>query len=163
MYTLFAPQPGFGPDTGLAMLYEPTIKGGTNEPAFRSFVRNTISRLLVLDESQPRSSRKGYLEVAGHFAGMPPEGGTAALLTWMRRVGLASFDDKWLQDLQLGRRKIEGQMVRALRALGIVEVDDRVMQDMLDPRPDYDIDPLELTQMIDMAEQMYRLARAGLS
>lgn len=162
LYTVIAPQPGASPETALAFLFEPTIAGNTNEPAFRSFVRNTIGRLLVLDESQPKKSRKGYMEIAGKVAGTPPEGGTASLLSWMRRAGLVDFDDSWLRGLDLGKRRLEGQLIRGLRAIGMVDVDDRVMADLLDPRPDYDIDPLELAAMLDLAEQMYHVARRNL-
>jgi hypothetical protein len=49
-----------------------------------------------------------------------------------------------------------------LRGIGVVEVDDRIMADLMDPRPNYDIDPLELEQLIDLAEQMYLVARKRL-
>jgi hypothetical protein len=162
LYTVFSPLPAGRPDSGLAMLFQPTIEGGTNEPAFRSFVRNTVGRLLVLDESQPPGSRKGYLEVAGRLAGTPGSGGSAAVLMWLRRVGLVDFDDAWLQRLRMGRKQMEGQVVRLLRAMGVVDVDQPVMDEMLHPRPDYDIDPLETDRLVDLAEQMYLVARRTL-
>lgn len=162
LYTVFAPMAGAAPDTGLAILFEPTLRDSTNEPAFRSFVRNTVSRLLVLDESQPPRARKGYLEVAGRVAGTTPGGGPAAMLTWLRRIGVLEFDDQWLRSLALGRRRMEGRLVRALRAVGLVQVDEAVLQDLLHPRPDYAIDPLSTERLVELADHMYRTARKAL-
>jgi hypothetical protein len=162
LYTVFAPLPGTSADTGLAMLFEPTLRGETNEPAFRSFVRNTISRLLVLDESQQAASRKGYLEAAGRIAGTPPKSTALQSLLWLRRAGLVEFEDNWIQGLRQSRRRAEGQFIRALRAIGLVEVSDEILDELTHPRPDYDIDPLETDTLIDLADQMYVVARKRL-
>ncbi len=159
LYALFTNLPGVRADTGLAMLFDATLAGGTNEPAFRSFVRHTIGRLLVLDESQPPASRKGYLEVAGRLAGTPPKGGMAGSLVWMRRAGLIDFDDPWLQRFRQRGQRTRGSFIRALRGLGLVEVSDELLAELSDPRPDYDVDQLELGKLIDMAEEMYKVAR----
>jgi hypothetical protein len=159
LYTVFAPLPGARADTGLAMLFEPTLPGETNEPAFRSFVRNTISRLLMLDESQPVKSRKGYVEAAGKLASTPPRDSALQLLVWLRRAGLVEFSDPWLQGLRQSRRKVKGRFLKTMRSIGFVEVDDELLDELLNPRPDYDIDPLEIDQLLDLAEQMYQVAR----
>lgn len=159
LYTVFVPMPGGSAETGLAILFEPTIAGETNEPAFRSFVRNTIGGLLILDESQPPTSRKGYLEAAGRIAGAPAAGGSTGLLKWLRRAGLVDFDDGWLQSVQLGRKKVKGQAVRLLKAIGMVEVDERTLEELTHPRPDYDIDPLDTDVLLDLAERMYAVSR----
>ncbi|MFN2114550.1 MAG: hypothetical protein ACK2T6_02475 [Anaerolineae bacterium] len=162
LYTVYAPLPGSTADTGVALLFEPTLRGETNEPAFRSFVRNTISRLLVLDESQPAGARKGYLEAAGRMAGTPPSSTALQTLIWLRRAGLVEFEDSWLQGLRQSRQRAKGQFIRALRAVGFVDISDEMLDELTNPRPDYDIDPLETDQLVDLAGQMYELARKRL-
>jgi hypothetical protein len=162
LYSVFATIPGASATTGLAILFQPTVPGSSNEPAFRSFVRNTIGRLLVLDESQPAERRRGYLEVAGDVAGVPPKGGLAGALLSLRRLGFVEFEDGWLRGLHGRSKRVKGGFIRALRAMGMVEVDDMVLAEISDPRPAYDVDQLETVRLVDMAEEMYRVARAAL-
>lgn len=159
MYTVFSTIPGADERTGLAILFEPTVAGETNEPAFRSFVRNSIGRLLVLDESQPAGSRRGYLEVAGRVAGVPPSGGMLGTLVSLRRLGFVEFDDDWLRRAQRRGRKMKGGFIRALAAAGLVEIDGQLLDELRDPRPDYDVDKLSTDELIDMAEEMFLIAR----
>ena len=114
LYSVFTTIPGASASTGLAILFEPTVRGSTNEPAFRSFVRNTIGRLLVLDESQPAEKRRGYLEVAGRVAGVPPKGGLAGMLVAMRRMGFVEFEDRWLERFRGRGQRWKGGFIRAL-------------------------------------------------
>jgi hypothetical protein len=162
LFTLFTTLPGVRADTGLAMLFESTIPGSTNEPAYRSCVRNAIGRLLVLDESQPKAKRKGYLKAAGKLAGVPPEGGMLGSLVWLRKTGLVDFEDSWLQKLQGRGRSLKGGLIRALRGMGMVEVSDELLEEISDSRPDYDVDRLELERLIDLAAEMHRVAREAL-
>ncbi len=162
LYSLFATLPGMRADTGLAMLFESTIQGSTNEPAFRSCVRHTIGRLLVLDESQPADKRKGYLHAAGRLAGVPPEGGVLGSLVWMRKAGLVDFEDSWLQRQKGRGRRIRGGLMRALRGMGMVEVSDELLDELYDSRPDYDVDQLELGRLLDLAAEMHRVGREAL-
>ncbi|MEO8083808.1 MAG: hypothetical protein ABI780_08305 [Ardenticatenales bacterium] len=158
LYSVFAPLPDPTGETGLALLFEPTIPGASNEAAFRSFVRMTIGRLLVLDESQPPGSRRGYLDVAGRVAGVPPKGGLLGTLVRLRGMGFVEFDDSWLRDMQRRGKQLQGGMIRFLRAIGMVEVTDGLLNELTDPRPDYDVDPLDTARLVDMAEQMYGVA-----
>lgn len=158
LYTVFAPLPDAAGGAGLALLFQPTLEGGSNEPAFRAFVRNTVGRLLVLDESQPPASRRGYLEVAGRVAGVPPKSGLLRSLVALRRLGFVDFDDGWLRSLQQRGKKMQGGLIRALRAMGMVEVSDGLLRELEDPRPDYDVDPLDTERLVDMAEEMYGAA-----
>lgn len=162
LFTVFAPMPGAEAGTGLALMFRPTVAGHTNEPAFRSFVRLTIGRLLVLDESAPKRARKGYLEVAGAMAGVPVRGGFLATLVTLRRLGFVDFTDEWLRGLQLAGRRAQGHLLRALRAVGLVEVGDDIVAELTDPRPDYNVDALELDRLLDMAEAMAGAARKAL-
>ena len=80
----------------------------------------------------------------------------------LRRIGLLSFSDEWLRDLGRARRRAKGHLARALRAAGLAEVDDAVLDELTDPRPDYDVDRLESEQLIDLAEGMFAAARQAL-
>lgn len=162
LYTVLTALPGARADTGLALLFRSTLAGSSNEAAFRSFVRNVIGRLLVLDESTPASDRKGYLEVAGRAAGIPPQGGVLQSLLWLRRAGLVAFEDDWLQRLQGRGRRMKSGMLRALRGIGLVEVSDEMLAEMADSRPDYDVDALDLAPMLAMAQEMYLVGRRHL-
>lgn len=162
LYTIFTALPGAKEGTGLAMLFRPTVAGHSNEAAYRSFVRLTIGRLLVLDESAPRSARKGYLDVAGRVAGVGPKGGFLESLVALRKLGFVDFSDEWLRELQLARRRAQGQFLRALRFLGMVEIDDDMLSELTDPRPDYDVDRLETGHLVDMAAAMAEAARRSL-
>lgn len=158
LYTVFAPLPGPTGETGLALLFEPTIAGASNEAAFRSFVRLAIGRLLVLDESQPPASRRGYLEVAGRVAGVSPKSGLLKSLVTLRGMGFVDFDDSWLRDMQRRGKLLHGGFIKALRAIGMVEVSEGLLRELADPRPDYDVDPLDTARLVDMAEEMYAVA-----
>jgi len=160
LHTVYTALPGRGTEEGLALLFDPTVAGGGNEPAFRSFVRNTIGRLLVLDESQPRERRRGYLDAAGRLAGISPTGGLIGSLAALRRMGLVEFEDDWLQKLHAAQRRAQGGLLRALRAAGLVEVEDALLDELGDPRPNYDVDRLEVGTLIDLAEAMFAAALA---
>ena len=162
LYTLFVGLPGARDGTGLAMLFRPMVAGQTNEPVFRSFVRFTVGRLLVLDESVPRNQRKGYLDVAGKIAGFSPKGGLLETLLVFRRLGFVSFSDDWLRGLDMAGRKAQGQLIRVLRAVGMVDVSDEILDELTDPRPDYDVDRLETDRLVDLAEAMSGVARVAL-
>lgn len=158
LYSVFAPLPDATGETGLALLFQPTIAGASNEAAFRSFVRHTIGRLLVLDESQVPASRRGYLEVAGRVAGVPPRSGLLRSLVTLRNLGFVDFDDAWVRGMQRRGKRLQGGVIRALRAIGMVEVSDGLLRELEDPRPDYNVDPLDTTRLVDMAEEMYGVA-----
>lgn len=162
LYTLFTTLPGVRADTGLALLFESTLAGGSNEPAFRSCLRNVIGRLLVLDESQTPEQRKGYLQVAGRLAGVPPGSGVLGSLVWLRKAGLIAFEDSWLQSMQGRGRRMKGGLIRALRGMGMVEISDEMLAEIADTRPDYDVDRLDLRRMLDLAAAMHEVARETL-
>lgn len=158
LYTVYTALPGVGSDEGLALLFEPTIAGGSNEPAFRSFVRNTIGRLLVLDESQAPDKRRGYLRAAGRLAGISPTGGVLGTLVTLRRLGFVAFDDDWLQRVNSAQRRAQGGLLRVMRAVGLVEVDEALLAELSDTRPNYDVDLLDTGTLIDLAEAMFAAA-----
>lgn len=161
LYTLIVPAPGQPADRGLALLFRPTVAAAGNEAAFASFVRGTISRLLILDESQPPGKRKGYLEVAGRLAGRPPSGGLAATLLFLRRLGLISFSDEWFRQLRYRQQVSKAALIRLLRALGLVDLSDEALQELAHPRPDYNVEPLELDGLLALAGGMYDVVAAN--
>ncbi len=162
LYTVLVPAPGQRLDRGLAILFRPTLPTSGNEAAFASFVRGTISRLLILDESQPPQRRKGYLEVAGRLAGTPPTGSLATALQLLRRLGLVSFSDEWYRQLRRQQQRSKGALARMLRAMGLVDVSDETLAELANPRPDYDVDPLELDELLAMAAEMYAVLTPSL-
>ncbi len=162
LYTVLLPAPGQRPNRGLALLFRPTLAGSGNEAAFASFVRGTISRLLILDESQPPERRKGYLEVAGRLAGVPPTGGLAAALRLLRRLGLVSFSEEWYRQVRRQQQRSKGALVRLLRAAGLVAVSDEVLAELSNPRPDYDVEPLDIDALVKLAGEMYAVLRQSL-
>lgn len=162
LFTIFAPQPGRPPDACVALLFRSAIPSMGNTAAFHAFVRQTLSRLLVLDESQPKQNRKGYLDVAGRLAGPLPSGGVAGTLLWLRRLGLVDFSDQWIRNARSSGTRAQGRLARLLRAVGLAYVSDDVLEQLTDARPDYDIEPLETEQLVDLAAAMYEVARKAL-
>jgi hypothetical protein len=163
LYTLFLPNPGAPPGTGLALLFRPTIPQSGNEPAFRAFVRQSLGRLLVLDESQPAGSRKGYLDAAAELASLPPESGVGSLLVRLRELGFIDFEDSWLRGAYRRMGSVRAGFLRALRVFGAVEISDDVLHEIAHPRPDYDLDALAMGQLVALAEAMYWRAHEALS
>jgi len=162
LYTVFAGLPGEEDRKGVAMLFDSTLAGRSNEPAFRSFVRNSIGRLLLLDESQPSGRRRGYLDAAGEIASVPPVGGLSGTLINLRRLGFVEFDDGWLRQQRMRGRRLKGLLLRGLQAAGMVEIDELTLSELTDPRPDYDVDRLDTERLIDLAEAMLRSAGSAL-
>ncbi len=162
LYTVFVPPPGAPADSCVGIVFRSTFRGAGNEPAFRGFVRQTLGRLLVVDESQSRQHRKGYLLVAGRIAGIRPKGGLASTLLALRRIGLVDFSDQWIRSLGMSGQRAKAAAARMLRAVGMADVSDEALERMMDVRPDYDVDPLETEQLIALAEGMYKAARRAL-
>ena len=158
LYSLFAAWPGAPAGTGLAMLFRPTVEGHGNEAVFRTFVRLTLGRLLVLDESAPAGRRKGYLETAGRLAGLGPAGGFLHTLVTLRRIGFVEFSDEWLRGLQLAGRKAQGQFIRVLRAFGMVDISDEkhpVSVSTFNPEGAFNVAPGNQYGAHQPAEQVY--------
>jgi hypothetical protein len=162
LYTLFTPNPGSPPDTGLAVLFQPTIAMAGNEAAFRAFVRQSLGRLLVLDESQPPESRKGYLTAVAEHAGLPPQAGPVVLLVKLRDLGFVDFDDAWLRSLDRRLGRARAGFLRVLRALGAVDISNEDLREVANPRPTYDLDSLTIGKLVELAEAMYWEAREAL-
>lgn len=162
LYSVFVAWPGAPAGTALALLFPPTVRGRGNEAVFRSFVRLTLGRLLVLDESATAERRKGYLEVAGRMAGLGPSSGFLQSLVTLRKLGFVDFSDDWLRSVQQAGRKAQGHFFRVLRVLGMVDISDELLDELTDPRPDYDVDDLATEHLVDLAAAMAAAARKAM-
>ncbi len=158
-HTVILGHPDGPAQRGLAIVFRPTLSASGNEAAFHAFVRYSLSRLLVLDESQPQSARKGYLEAAANRAGLSPDD-VHGLLSWLRRVGLVDFDDAWLNSLEKRRAGAVVTAIKVLRKMGMVDVGNDRLEEMSDARPSYDLDALDTSGLVGLAEAMYWAARS---
>jgi hypothetical protein len=143
----------------VAILFKPTLAGESNEATFKAFIRNTIGRLLVLDESQSSGSRKGYLRAAAQFAGEKSKSmNTLDMFLKLRKMGLIDFRDEWLDGMKQKGRNITAGGLKFARALGLVEFSDETLDRFKDPLPYYDVDALDIDTLIELAEKMYHIA-----
>ncbi len=72
-YTLLLPHPS-KKDTTIALIFKPITKDQSNAIKYQNFIRDVISRLLVVDEGQTRRFQKGYVKAAVKYAGQNVEG-----------------------------------------------------------------------------------------
>jgi hypothetical protein len=158
-HTVLLPHPDGPIQRGLAILFRPTLSASGNEAAFGAFVRYSLSRLLVLDESQPDGRRKGYLEAAARHAGLSPDD-VSGLLQWLRRLGFVDFEDAWIESLQRRRAGAVVAALRVLRKMGMVDVGNDRLKEMAEARPSYDLDALDTSGLVGLAEAMYWAARS---
>jgi hypothetical protein len=161
MYTLFLPSQES--EEYLVILFKPTISGESNEATFKSFIRQTIGRLLVLDESQEPNKRKGYLKAAAALAGVKSKSGNALDMFFkLRQLGLVDFRDEWLEGMKQRGRNITVGGLRLARTLGLVDFDDETLERYKDPLPYYDVDSLDIDKLIRLASRMYTVAREAI-
>ena len=161
MYTLTIPSEEEG--DALVILFKPTITGESNEAAFKSFIRQTVGRLLVLDESQKPGNRKGYLKTAAQFAGENTKSlNTLDMFLKLRNMGLIDFRDEWLDGLKQSGRKLTAGGLKIARSLGLVDFSDETLERFKDPLPYYDVDKLDIDKLIELAEQMYYVANKAI-
>ncbi len=157
MYTLFI-QPNDGStDDAYAILFKPTLPGESNENDFRLFIRQTIGKLLVLDESQEPAHRKGYIEAAAAFTGYT-KGNPVGLLHLFY-----NFSDDELDKIAKAKQGISTGLLKVARGLGLYNISDDELSLMKDQRPYYDVDTLDLNKLfslvIAMRDTAYRHIR----
>lgn len=162
MYILFVSTPEMDGNTALAILFKPTIEGESNEAAFKSFIRQTIGRLLVLDESQDPENRKGYMKAAEKFAGKRTTGSPLEILLKLRQTGFIEFEDNWLKNLGQRGRNMLTTGLKLARSLGLVEVDEDLLEEYKHPLPHYDVDKLDINRLFSLTSAMRDAARRSL-
>lgn len=153
MYTLFVPTPNKGRDTGLAILFKPVIERDSNEAVFKIFIRETLGKLLAIDESQPKDNRKGYLKPASEIAGLSEKPGVVEqTLRALRKGGFVDFTD---QDLEGLRQKGRNCFAKILSlAKEYVQIDEGDIDVIRDPLPYYDLGSLKIEQLFGLAEKI---------
>lgn len=130
-----------------ALLFKPLIRGSSNQDTFVRFMRNVIKQLLVIDESQPPKTRKGYILVASKASRSGPKTGLTDLI----------FDTGDAETAKaLNNAKANG--MKLLRTLGIAEVEDEIIEAVRNPLPNYNVDKLDIDGLIDLISAMKELA-----
>jgi hypothetical protein len=165
MYTLFVPTPEMNGNAALVVLFEPPLEGESNEATFKSFVRETIGRLLILEESQERvKDRKGYLNVAANYAAGKEiaKKGPSSLLRALWEMGFVEFSDDQIKNLGPKSRSLLASGLKIARGLGLMEFNDETLERYKQPPPYYDIDKLDINLLLDLATDMRDVARNAL-
>lgn len=147
MYTLLFQDNRVQNSTVCALLFKPMISNTSNEGTFIRFAKAVIKQLLVIDESQPPGSRKGYIRVA---AAASKSGSNTGLVDMI-------FDTSDKQTAAaLGNAKASG--LKLLRTLGIAEVSDELIKEVQDPLPNYNVDSLDNNGLAELVSAMKELA-----
>lgn len=130
-----------------ALLFKPLTNGRSNQSTFLKFIKGVINQLLIIDESQPPKTRKGYIQVASKASRSGSKTGFADLF----------FDtsDAATQEA-VGNIKANG--LKLLQTLGIAEVPDEVINEIKNPLPTYNVDKLDIDGLIDLVSAMKELA-----
>jgi len=152
MFTLFITNKD-DPTIATALLFKPLLIGGSNQASFRSFVRNTLGKLLEMDESQKPSERKGYIRVAGKYY---KEGKDK---TSFMDLFLTYESDEAREAALKKQRKKRAKTARTLRKLKIIQISDEDLELVENPLNDYDLDALSLKELVMMAREFYELAK----
>src|SRR3989344_1584278 len=148
MYSVFVPQKG-ETHSACVLLFKPSIKGESNEAVFKSFVRETIGRLLILDELQEPEKRKGYLEVAAKLTKGPKSGDAADFIRMFVDV-----DDELAKKINKTARGIFAKFAGMF-----IEFDEETLENIKNPLPNYDVDTLDTEKLVGLASQMAQVAR----
>jgi len=130
-----------------AILFKPLIKNTSNESTFFRFVKGVIRQLLVIDESQPPSERKGYIVVAAKAS-------KGRFKTGLADIIFDTTDQKTAATIA----KAKASGVKLLQTLGIVDVSDEFIKEVSDPLPTYNVDSLDLKGLADLVSAMKDLS-----
>jgi hypothetical protein len=146
MYTLLFQDNRVMNGAACALIFKPFVSA-SNENTFFRFVKAVIKQLLVIDESQPASNRKGYITVAAKAS-------NASNKTSLADIFFDTSDVKTAKTL--GKAKAGG--LKILQALKIVEVSDELINEIKDPLPSYNVDTLDHKGLLDLVSAMKVLA-----
>jgi len=150
MYTIFVPTNENPYNSGMAIIFRPSIEGESNEIAFQLFVRQTLGKLLLLDEMQQPEKRKGYIAEAARISGVESEG---LLSDMLLALGVVEYDKQGPNSSQLARRRIRTRLASLF-----FENVDPTGKIISDPGDYYDIENLDLQVLFNLAEKMLLVA-----
>ncbi len=152
MFTLFLPTPNAGEGTVLAVLFKPVIEDESNESAFKGFIRQTLGRLLILDESQVLQCQKGYVKAAAGLAGSKSRGTGEVILRSLKNLGFIDYDEESLEGIRRTGREFKAKMLGLVNFF--VDVGEGRIEEAKHPRPYYDIDSLDVEQLVELSRRM---------
>lgn len=157
MFTLFLPTPNVGEGTALAVIFKPIIEAESNESTYKGFIRQTLGRLLILDESQEPQYQKGYVKAAAGLAGVKGKGAGEIILRSLKNLGFIDFDNEGLEGLKKAGREFKARMLGLANLF--VEVSEGRIEEARHPRPYYDIDSLGVEQLVDLSQRMLTVGK----
>ena len=157
MYTLIVPSRE-EQNSALAVLFKPPniLAEESNQASFKSFVRDTLGRLLVLDESQAAGSRKGYLEAVSTFSRKKGRDKRGILSLFV------NIDDEMQEGLDKAKKNVLIGSLKVARKVGLMRFEDEELPEILESLPDYDLDALDLKQLQELASVMRDVAQKSL-
>lgn len=152
MFTLFLPSPNLGRKTASAVLFKPVIEDESNESTFKSFVRQSLGRLLILDESQSPETQKGYVKAAAELAGIKGKGAVETILRSLKNLGFIDYDEESLESSKKAGREFKAKMLGLVNLF--VEISEGRIEEARHPRPYYDIDSLDTQRLVELSRRM---------
>lgn len=147
MYTLIFQDNRVNKGVVSALLFRPLTKGQSNEGTFFRFVKSIVKQLLIIDESQASSQRKGYIQLAAQISKSSKKGGLADLI----------FDTRDKKTAEAVTKARVGSL-KLLQTLGIAEVSQETIDSISDPLPDYNIDKLSDEDLLKLISSMKELS-----
>lgn len=164
MYNLLIPVPEER-KTAYVVLFKPLIPGESNEETFKKFIRNTLGRLLILDETErlEGKSGKGYIEAAAKLAGISDDGKIIKILRDLQKIGYIEFADDWIEQIKTKKQHIKQKGVgffagamRILKDVGWLEdtSDEDIERMKRLPLPSYDLENISIERLFELARAM---------
>ncbi len=154
MYTIFLKPTDAPRNTAYALMFKSLLDGTGNEIAFRSFMKQSLSKLLILDESQKPSDRKGYIEAAAKMSGYEEK---------KKRSVLSLFYNS-PEDNRGKKKKLSHSFLKVARGLGMYDFSDKDLEEGEDENlPYYDIESLSTEKLIELASDMRDAASAKIN
>ncbi len=145
MHTLFVEPEDASLGEALAILFRPAFDGESNQIAYKSFMRKTLGKLLVLDESQDAHNRKGYIEAAAQFTKGAGRGALGSIVGLFYDTG-----DKPLIDTS----RAKAGLFKFARSLGVYNISDEDLEEMSHPLPFYDVEEMDINTLVNVASAM---------
>lgn len=165
MYNLLISAPEERRKTAYAVLFKPLIQGESNEETFKRFIRNTLGRLLILDETErlEGKSGKGYIEAAAKLARISDDGKIIKILSNLQKSGYIELTDDWIEQIKTKKQNIKqkgvGLFVGAMRILKDIgwleDISDEEIEGMKRlPLPSYDLENISIEKLFELARAM---------